>query len=330
MGALKDIFPHANTVICIEDSKLLRQIDYDILHNTTSLQVALNELNERNYFRAHLDATTDNYSTLLDGLMKSTFDLMKSITPNELVWRIFSLYYDVHNMKLVVKERYFNKRLDNLALGYGSYSLPTIRSAAVRKSDNILNNDVLTEGFFKALNLKHSYDIDFVLDKLYFTALKDMTTELEIPELDEFVIEKIDLFNISLIFQTLSAGIPEGYFQKAFSEDGSSPLSEWLLYLHIHNPTEIENFPLWRKYKHIWNDSQDRELILSDIDIWIDNYLIDRTKVCKLMAFGLLPICAYFFNKFMEIKNIRILLEGKASGYSPNEIKKRIRIPYEI
>jgi len=329
LGALKDIFPHANTVVCIEDSRLLGQVDYDILHNTASLQAALNELNERNYFRAHLDATTDNYSTLLDGLMKSTFDLMKSITPNELVWRIFSLYYDVHNMKLVVKERYFNKRLDNLALGYGSYSLPTIRSAAVRESDNILGNETLTAGFFEALRARGMYEIDFILDKAYFRTLRKLAEELGIPEIIEFVIERIDLFNISLFFQSWAAWRPKGYFLKAFSGQGTHPLGEWMQYVD-GEPREIENFPLWKKYQPIWEAARSRRQLFEELDVIIDNYLIGKTKACKLMAFGIEPICAYFYNKFMEIKNIRILLTGKAFNYSAYEIRRRMRIPYEL
>jgi len=32
----------------------------------------------------------------------------------------------------------------------------------------------------------------------------------------------------------------------------------------------------------------------------------------------------------MEIKNIRILLTGKKNNYGTAEIKKRMRIPYEL
>ena len=326
---MKNIFPHANTIVCIEDSKLLKQIDYDILHNAAGLDAALLELNELNYFRTHQNAQADNYGALLDGLTRSTFALMREISPSNLIWRMFQLYYDIHNMKLVVKERFFNKKLDALSMDMGGYSLPTIRSAVVRKSDNILGNAVLTEGFFHALSLKSSYDIDFVLDKLYFKTLRDMATKLKSPEIEGFIIEKIDLFNISLVFQTVSAGIPEGYFGRAFSEDGSYLLEHWLGFLRTDKPDEIEKFQLWRKYKPIWAAARDRNQALAEVDVWIDNYMIEKTKACKLMAFGLEPICAYFFNKFMEIKNIRILLGGKAANHGSEEIRKRMRIPYE-
>jgi len=70
--------------------------------------------------------------------------------------------------------------------------------------------------------------------------------------------------------------------------------------------------------------------VFREFDVLADNYLINKTKLCKLMAFGIEPICAYFFNRFMEIKNIRILLAGKEGNYNIDEIKKRMRIPYEL
>jgi len=329
MRAVNGIFPYANTIICIEDSALLKRFQYDILYNATGLQAALDELNKINYFRTYASANTDNYSVILDGLMRDTFDLMEDISPAEALWRLFALYYDIHNMKLIAKERLSGKRLDNLAIPYGSYSLRTIRSAAVRESDDILGNEVLTKGFFEALGTKEMYDIDFILDKTYFRTLKKLAGLLGIPGIVGFVTEKTDLFNISAYFQSLAAGNPKGYFEKAFSDQGSYTLSDWLLYID-GGPGETEKFPLWQKYKPIWEAADSRRQLFEELDVLIDNYLIEKTKICKLTAFGIEPICAYFFNKFMEIKNIRILLAGKKSGYSTEEIRKRMRIPYEL
>ena len=330
MKTLNNIYPHANTIVCIEDSKLLKQFQYDILYNSKGLQATLDELNNINYFHSYKNAYSENYGAMLDELMIATFDLIKEISPTELIWRIFALYYDIHNMKLAVKERFFGKRLDDLALEYGSYSLPTIRSAAVRESDNILNNENLTGGFFEALHTKDMYDIDFILDKTYFKTLRKLVGELNIPEIAGFIIEKIDLFNVSVFFQSLAAGTPKGYFERAFSEDGSFTLAEWQKYINGTGIYAIENFSVWQKYKSIWENAESRQQVFYELDVLIDNYLISKTKACKLMAFGIEPICAYFYNKFMEIKNIRILLTGKESGYGVDEIKKRMRIPYEL
>jgi V/A-type H+-transporting ATPase subunit C len=329
MQALSGIFPHANTIICIEESKLLKQYQYDILYDSPDLQATLDELNKMDYFHTYENANVENYSAILDGLMKDTFGLIKDIDPVGQIWRAFALRYDIHNMKLVAKEKHSGGKLNRLAMSYGSYSLPTIRSAAVRESDNILENVTLTEGFFEALRAEEMYDIDFILDRTYFRTLRKLVEELNVPEIVEFVIEKTDLFNVSVFFQSLAAGKPEWYFPKAFSDQGSYTLGEWQTYID-GDLSKLVNFALWHKYHPIWEAAESRRQLSEELDVLIDNYLIKKTKACKLMAFGIEPICAYFFNKFMEITNVRILLTGKKSGYSTFEIQRRMRMPYEL
>ena len=329
MRVRNSIFPYSNTIVCIEDSKMLKEFQYDILLNTNNLQATLDELNKMNYFRTYENANTENYNQILDSLMFDTFELMREISPTDLIWRIFALYYDIHNMKLVVKERMTGKRLDSLVMAYGSYPMPTIRSAAVRESDNILENETLTAGFFEALNAKEMYNVDFILDRAYFRTLESLAEELGVQSIIGFVTERVDLYNISVLFQSIAAGMQKGYFTKAFSDRGSSPLSEWEAYIY-NEQEDAEKFPLWQKYKQLWEAASSRRELFEELDVRIDNYMIERTKACKLIAFGIEPICAYFFNKLMEIKNIRILLKGKDSGYGTSEIRRRMRIPYEL
>jgi len=326
----RDIFPRANTIACIEESKLLKQFQYEILYNARGLQATLDELNGMNYFQTYLNAETDNYKTTLDVLMDRTFAVMRDIVPFQVIWRIFALMYDIHNMKLVVKERFFGKKIERLALRYGSYSLPTIRSAAVRESDNILENETLTRGFFNALRFKDMHAVDFELDKTYFVTLKQLAAELNKPDITAFIADRIDLYNFSVFFQWRAAGRPAGYFEKAFSDQGSCALEEWQLYIHDDERNAIARFPLWQKYRKVWGAAEDNKSIFYEFDVLADNYLIQKTKACKLMAFGVEPICAYFYNKFIEIKNIRILLTGKENEYGTDEIVKRMRIPYEL
>lgn len=332
MSVLSGIYPYENTIISIEDGRLLNQLQYDVLFGARDLRAALGELNAMDYFRSYVNAGADNYGQMLDGLMNSTFELMRAVSPDELVWRIFALYYDIHNMKLVAKERAFHRRLGRLALSCGSYSLPTVRSAAVRESDDILENRVLTEGFFMALRAKDHHDIDFILDKTYFKALKDLAGRLRIPMIDAFVTERIDLYNISVYFQSAADGAPDSFFEKAFSDQGSVPLPEWQRHFENKDLDDAAGFGLWQKYRPLWGagSAADKARAHERLDVLIDNYLIEKTKVCKVMAFGIEPICAYFYNKLMEIKNVRIILAGKRHAARTGEIRKWIRIPYEL
>jgi len=346
---LHDIFPTANTIVCIEESKLLKQFRYDILYETNGLEGALSELNDINYFHSYKNADRFNYGNMLDDLMESVFDLLEEIAPSPIVWKLFALYYDIHNMKLVVKERFFARRLDSMALRYGSYSLRTIRSAAVRQEDNILGNELLTAGFFEALHCKDIYEIEFILDRTYFKVLRYYAEQLAVEEIVEFVKVRVDLYNISAYFQGIASGDAKSYLDLTFSDQGNYLREEWK--------------KLWQEYEHLWivkedekdswkrsrynldsnrsirgvkseQKSTNQDIISLDdfvtIDVIFDNYLIHLSKRGKLEAFGYMPICAYFFNKLIEIKNIRILLTGKERGSKIEDIKMRMRIPYEI
>ena len=326
---MKGVYPHANTVVSIGDSMLLKKLEYEILLNADGLAATLRELNGINYFHSYRQADLDSYGAMLDGLMKATFTQMREISPVELIWRIFSLYYDVHNIKLAAKERFLRRRLDHYFLDYGGYPPSAIRSATVRESDDILDNKILTGGLFEAIRSKDMYDIDFILDRTYFKALKDYAAQFGLPGIAAFVTERIDLYNVSAFFQHRAAGSPEGYFEKAFSGEGSRPYEEWQRYIG-GAPEEILQFELWQKYEPVWKNAEDRRRLFSEFDVLRDNYLIARTKACKLMAFGIEPICAYYFNKLMEIKNVRILLAGKEHGYAAEEITRRMRDTYEL
>jgi V/A-type H+-transporting ATPase subunit C len=128
----------------------------------------------------------------------------------------------------------------------------------------------------------------------------------------------------------LAAVNPEGYFISAFSEQGNYTFDEWEKYINHGRLESEDKFHLWKKYKTIWETAESRTQLFSEFDVLSDNYLISKTKACKLTSFGIEPICAYFYNKFMEIKNIRILLAGKENNYDTAEIRKRMRIPYEL
>jgi len=337
--SVNQVYPRANTIISIEDSKLMRKKQYDLLLGAGNLGAVLDELNTMDYFRTLRDADTSNYRLMLDELMKSVLGLLHEITPAETIWRMFTLLYDIHNMKLVVKERLTGKWLDSLALEYGSYSLPTIRSAAVHEENNILGNRSLTAGFFAALHADNLYDVDFILDKVYLSTLKDMALSLANPAISSFITEKIDLYNFSVFFQWLAAGRPESFLVKAFSEEGTCTAAEWNEYLQglgrrtpdLSTLNRVMGpFRLWEKYSHIWEAQESVDEIVTEFDVRVDNYLVTRTVECKLIPFGILPICAFFFNKLIEIKNIRILLAGKERSLSRSTIRRRLRIAYEL
>ncbi len=77
--------------------------------------------------------------------------------------------------------------------------------------------------------------------------------------------------------------------------------------------------------------SQGAELYLDSpvlYEKWCDDRIIEIAKKSKFKAFGFDPVCAYYYAKINEIKNVRIILSAKQSGVSKELIKERVRASY--
>ncbi len=71
------------------------------------------------------------------------------------------------------------------------------------------------------------------------------------------------------------------------------------------------------------------ELYLSDpvlYDKWCDESVLKIADDAKYTAFGFSPVCAYYYLKTTEIKNIRIIMNSKLSGLSKEKIRERVRV----
>jgi len=67
---------------------------------------------------------------------------------------------------------------------------------------------------------------------------------------------------------------------------------------------------------------------LSQFEKEIDNYLLSVVKRAKYMAFGIDPVFAFCVAKEMEIKNIKLILNGKRLKISSLDLKERLRNSY--
>ncbi len=62
-------------------------------------------------------------------------------------------------------------------------------------------------------------------------------------------------------------------------------------------------------------------------DKWCDESIIRLVSKAKYTAFGFDPVCAYYYTRLNEIKNVRIILTALQSGISADKITERLRCP---
>ena len=66
------------------------------------------------------------------------------------------------------------------------------------------------------------------------------------------------------------------------------------------------------------------------LDLLKDDYLSSLFDGAQTIAFGPLPLLAFLNNKDIEVKNLRLILVGKRSGFTKEQIKERMRMTYGL
>ena len=67
---------------------------------------------------------------------------------------------------------------------------------------------------------------------------------------------------------------------------------------------------------------------LSDLEKYMDNYLVEINKPSKYVNFGPEPIFSYLVAKEAEIKTLRIIMVSKLNKLSPDATRERVRDLY--
>ncbi len=73
---------------------------------------------------------------------------------------------------------------------------------------------------------------------------------------------------------------------------------------------------------------RDDPAFLADMERNIDNYLLEHLKPYRIVSTGPEPIFGFLFAKALDIKNLRIVLQGKYFGLPENVLRRKIRECY--
>jgi len=154
--------------------------------------------------------------------------------------------------------------------------------------------------------------------------------ETEENFLKRFIKINIDLNNIISSIRAKIRGEEKIFLKNFLISEGDfniknivavydSPLSSWpekLVYTDYKNVIEL-GIKYFQK-----NNS------LMELEKLRDNFIINFTKVGKLITFGIEPLVGFMVAKENDIKNIRIILSGKLNKLLPSTIKESVRDTY--
>jgi V/A-type H+/Na+-transporting ATPase subunit C len=317
----------------LERSLLTHEILEKMLE-TQDLESTLKVLSESSvdeYVFEDTKATSiDNHLAVI---LSNTFKIIKDISPYPYLSELFNWKYDFHNLKVLLKSKLFTKQETISTYEIGNMKQDILRAAVFEGKYQSV--PMLIERFIKQTEEEYakSEDIQLIeslLDKGYYETIFKLLKEFNQPFLDYFYKIEIDLTNIMIACRCKIRKINKSKLSEVLIDCGNFSIQKFLgIYENsVHSwPNYFQKtdyFELVERGIKYWQE----ENSLLELERLIDNYILDLLEIGKYTSFGLESIVGYYYAKENDIKNIRMILNGKRYQLPKDNIQKILRNSY--
>lgn len=314
----------------VYEKKLLDQGKIDKMIDAKDANEAFKTLLDTEYSKSTDGVETVNdYEVLLKNETARVFKLGDEMFRDKRILQILSLKYDYHNLKTIVKGRVSGQNLEDLFI-YSSENNPEkIRL----QFENGHFTDTKSE-FIKALReAQKAYEdtndpqiIDIIMDKAYFTHLKEVADSLDIDMFEDYVGASIDFFNVSSVLRANKMGKAPNFLSKILVEGGGISTSKLINLFR----EEFERLAMALKSEKIGRalveciEAYKETGSLTVLDSMKDVYLSRLNSESKFISFGPEPIFAYLVAKEKEISVVRLIMVGKLNNIPSAKLRERL------
>ena len=264
---------------------------------------------------------------------KRTFEQVYELAPVRGVVDIFSLKYDYHNLKVLVKSWYTKEDLSELIVPFGAFDLNTLKELVQTRAHKGVPQiliDCLEEVFSYIEDYEEVQGIDIIFDNYYWRHFLEVAEQSKDPSFIELSQRWIDMFNLSTILRSYLMGRKKGFMHAVMADGGTIPAAE--LVEQIHQSLDslaayLENTP-YRRVGQLLIEEMKENQTLNHFDLLKDNFIMNYNKEKKIIPFGPSAILGYLYAKEIEIKNLRMIFIGKINKIPEEKLRSRVRDSY--
>lgn len=280
------------------------------------------------------DASPAALERVLSAYLNTAYTEIASAAPDFDALRLFRYPYDNNNVKSALKCAI--RGLDPAECMMSGGTVPPEALIADLSRDK---SDRLPPHMAAAVNVaretyartKNPQQIDFIMDRACFADMKEAAIESGVAFLVTLVETKIDLTNLMILIRILRMNL---------KTTGGALLSDALL---PGGTISEKTFMLWYRDGAAKLSSQLAltpyaalgEALLSDeaaplyrLERICDDIYTEKAADARYVAFGPEILVGYLAGAEMSVKNMRMILAGKAAGQSPGVIRERVRASY--
>lgn len=316
------------------EKKLLSKNRIDRMIEAKDIGEVFKALSETEYSNAVAGVSRDeDYENILSHELKRVYKLMREVSKDQIVVDLMALKYDYHNLKVLVKERKLNKDLSKLYIPIGSTDFKKIRDAFIEGNLRDVQPEfrAAIEAVVQDFELnKDPQRIDIIFDRFYIQHLYKMAIGTDIELFINYVKDMIDFINIKSSIRLKKQGKDMNFLEEVLLPNGNIDKDAILMSFNDSIDVMISRYKNYRigpgllkglEYYRVTNR-------LSDLEKYMDNYLVEINRPSKNVNFGPEPIFSYIVAKEAEIKTLRIIMVSKLNKLSPDATRERVRDLY--
>jgi len=262
---------------------------------------------------------------------RKIFAELARFIPDVAVLDVFRAKYDYHNIKVLVKAEAAGVNADHILSASGR--IPPKNLLAAMHEDDIrflppLLGPALREAKATLARTGNPQMADLAVDRAYYAELLDMTATMYSPFLHEYVRLLIDTANLRTAVRTTRLG-RNRKFLRSMLIDGGNVSTERLVHSigsgdglsSVYAKTPLKKAAeLGAGVLHGGSMTQ--------FELRCDNAATAYLRRAKLSGFGLEAVAGYLGALEGEITAVRMVLTGLMAGFTPEELKRRLRDTY--
>ena len=270
--------------------------------------------------------------TLL-GILRRAYDEIRSLAPDEAVLLLWRYPYDCNNVKAAIKG--FLRKIDprSMMFDFGTLEIDAvIRMAETGDFSGLspamaLAADEAVRAFARTQNPQQ---IDLLLDKACYRDMLTAAQNSGVRFAEALVRERIDLINLQIVVRIL---------RMKMGESGRALLGESLLEGgRISHDQLLEWFEagesvMWDRLYYTEYGKLAEKVVQTDrgltaIERSADDFWMAHIREAKYVSYGPEVLIAFLQAHEYEVRNLRIILAGRAARLNVETIRERIREGY--
>lgn len=317
-----------NPIIRLKEMTLLKPQEVEQMIAAEGFAEVEAVLQQTHYQRYLKPDFHERFETYLDEELLKTIKELAELVPDQEILRLYMMPFTFHNLKVLTKESVTGKDYDHLLIEDGFYTIDECRTAIKTGTSEVLPEKIVT-----TIQEVREYleggavlqGIDIIYDRRYLHEQRRLADEIKIPELQEAVIKMIDLTNITIAARCVLQKRSRSFMEAVLVSVGSIPKEEFLAFADA-SYSDFLDFLLESDYQEVLRPLIHEQVIdFAGLALLQDNLITESYGQAQTDALGPVPLLAFLNAKVLELQNLRILLVGKRSGFTEEQLRERMR-----